>query len=147
MFEFSRRLAWVFGCALPVLETVRRFHQLGDLRVWPFWLDDFILGAALLSGALLTSRGRRENAKFLAAAWGIACGMAYGSFFATFQHLEAPDPGPLPTAWVATIKGVGSALAVVALIGALRSCANPPGEQLRLHPERLEEELDASDDA
>jgi hypothetical protein len=147
VFEFSRRLAWIFGCALPVLETVRRFHQLGDIALWPAWFDDVILGAALLTGTILTSRGRYQNAKFLAAAWGITCGMGYGSFFATFQHLDVPDPAPLATSWVAAIKGVGFALAIVALIGALRPPPQAPGEQLRLHPERLEEELDASDDA
>ena len=146
MFQFSRRLAWIFGCALPVLETLRRYHQLGDFTQWPAWLDDFILGAALLSGAILTAHGRRENARYLAAAWGITCGMAYGSFFSTVLHLDVPDPAPLAPVWVAAIKGVGFALAIVALIGALR--APPlPGEELRLHPERLEEELDASDDA
>ena len=141
MFQFSRRLAWIFGCALPVLETLRRYHQLGDFTRWPAWLDDFILGAALLSGAILTAHGRRENARYLAAAWGITCGMAYGSFFSTVLHLDVPDPAPLAPVWVAAIKGVGFALAIVALIGALR--APPlPGEELR-----LEEELDASDDA
>ena len=146
MFQFSRRLAWIFGCALPVLETLRRYHQLGDFTQWPAWLDDFILGAALLSGAILTAHGRRENARYLAAAWGITCGMAYGAFFSTVLHLDVPDPAPLAPVWVAAIKGVGFALAIAALIGALR--APPlPGEGLRLHPERLEEELDASDDA
>jgi hypothetical protein len=147
VFELSRKLAWIFGCALPVLETVRRFHQLGDFSAWPDWLDDFILGAALITGAALTTRGRYQNAKFLAASWGITCGMAYGSFFGTVMHLDVPDPGPLSTVWVATIKGIGSALAIVGLTGALRQPASPPGEELRLHPERLEEELDASDDA
>jgi hypothetical protein len=125
---------------------VRRYHQLGDFAAWPGWLDDFILGAALLSGAILTSRGRLENARYLAAAWGITCGMAYGSFFGTLLHLDVPDPAPVAPVWVATIKGVGFVLAIVALIGALRA-PRLPGEQLRLHPERLEEELDASDDA
>ena len=146
MFEFSRRLAWIFGCALPVLETSRRWQQLGDFTQWPAWLDDFILGAALLTGAILTARGRHENARYLAAAWGITCGMAYGSFFSTLLHLDVPDPGPLAPLWVAMIKGLGFALAIVGLIGALRA-PSLPGEQLRLHPERLDEELDASDDA
>jgi hypothetical protein len=42
---------------------------------------------------------------------------------------------------------VGFVLAIVALAGALRAPPSEPGEELRLHPERLEEELDASDDA
>ena len=81
MFQFSRRLAYVFGIALPILETVRRWSQLDDLAVWPIWLDDFLIGAGLLLGARLTADHRYSNARYLAAAWGFACGMAYPSFF------------------------------------------------------------------
>jgi len=125
MFEFSRGLAWVYGFTLPVLETVRRWDQLGQPANWPSWLDDFLLAALLLTGAHLTSRGRRQNAPYLVAAWGVTCGMAYGSFFNTAMNLDVPDPGPVPTIGVAFIKGIGFALAIVALIGALRRPAFP----------------------
>src|SRR6187401_1410328 len=103
MFQFSRRLAYVFGIALPVLETVRRWDQLGDLAVWPSWLDDFAIGLALLIGARLTANHRYSNAKYLAAAWGFACGVAWPSFFGEILHLDVPDPAPIPTVWVAAI--------------------------------------------
>jgi hypothetical protein len=32
---FSRRLALAFGVLLPIVETIRRWHQLGDIRMWP----------------------------------------------------------------------------------------------------------------
>ncbi|MEO8018920.1 MAG: hypothetical protein ABI769_13985 [Pseudomonadota bacterium] len=145
MFQFSRNLACVFGFALPILETIRRFHQLGDIGVWPMWLDDILLGVLLLTGARLTSGRRYHNAKYLVAAWGVTCGMGYASFFGQVLHLDLTDPAGIPSLWVAVIKGCGFALAIVALIGALKSA--PAADDLSKHPERLEEMLDPTDDA
>lgn len=144
MFQFSRYLAAFFGIALPILETIRRFGQLGDISVWPMWLDDFLLAAFLLAGARMTSHARYQNAKYLAAAWGATCGMAYYSFFAQLQHLDAQDPAPISSLWVAVVKGAGFTLAIVALIGALK---HPSGGALIKHPERLNQMLDPTDDA
>jgi len=80
-------------------------------------------------------------------AWGVSCGMGYGSFFNTVLNLEVPDPGPLPTVAVALIKGVGLALAIAALIGALRPPPVARSDALLQHPERLEQMLDSTDDA
>jgi hypothetical protein len=147
MFQFSRRLAIVFGIALPVLETLRRFRQLGDFSVWPMWLDDLLLGAALLIAARLTSDLRHHNARYLAAAWGAACGMGYYSLFSQLQRIDLPDPAQIPSLWVAIIKGAGLALAILALIGALRPPPVSNDNDLTHHPERLDEMLDSTDDA
>lgn len=119
--EFSRRLALVLGIAAPVAETIRRWHQLADINVWPFWLDDYLLGALLLYGAWRVKRDVRTGRHFLAAAWGFTCAMAYGSFFTQLNHLDEPDPAPIPSVWVAVVKGLGLGLATVALIATLRS--------------------------
>ena len=117
---FSRRLAVIFGILTPLAETVRRWRQLGDVGALPFWLDDYILGALLLYGAWRTSKDIRSGRRFLAAAWGFTCGMAYLSFFGQLARLNEPDPAPIPSAWVAVIKGVGLALAILALVGSLK---------------------------
>ena len=117
---FSRHLAVAFGVLLPVVETIRRWHQLGDIRMWPAWLDDFILAAALLYGAWRTARNVETGRPWLAAAWGITCGMAYNSFFGQLARLEEPDPSSVPAVWVVGIKGVGFLLAILALAGSLR---------------------------
>jgi hypothetical protein len=119
-FTFSRRLAIVFGVLLPIIETIRRWPQLGDVRMWPAWLDDFILAAFLLYGAWRTRKALDLGRQYLAAAWGLTCGMAYGSFFGQLVRLHEPDPAPIPAVWVVAIKGVGFALAIAALIGSLR---------------------------
>jgi len=122
--EFSRRLAIVFGIVTPLVETLRRWHQLSDLSVWPFWLDDFLLGGLLLYGAWRVGKDARVGRPFLAAGWGFTCGMAYGSFFTQLNHLHEPDPAPIPSIWVAVIKGIGLALAVAALVATLRPGAD-----------------------
>ena len=147
MFQFSRWLAIVYGIALPVLETIRRAKQLGDWSALSTWVDDYLIGAFLLAGAWLTSRGRHHNARYLAAAWGFACGIAYGSFFGQLHRLDQPDPSGVPVHWVVTIKGVGFALAIAALVGALKAPADSNPDDLLHHPERLDEMLDATDDA
>jgi hypothetical protein len=125
MFQFSRCLAIVAGFALPVLETVRRWRQLNQPAVWPFWLDDWAIGGFLLYGAWRTARRRRGGRPMLAAAWGFACGLAYVSFFSQVAAVAEPDPSGLNSLVMIAIKGVMFVLAIVALAGALRAEAPP----------------------
>ncbi|MEO6655237.1 MAG: hypothetical protein ABIO36_04075 [Pyrinomonadaceae bacterium] len=76
---FSRKLAIVLGIITPLLETVRRWHTWQENP--PAFFDDYILGGLLLYGAWRVGRDPRTGQKFLAAAWGFMCGMAYQSFF------------------------------------------------------------------
>jgi len=119
-FSFSRRLALGIGLLLPVAETIRRWRQLDDLSIWPFWLDDFLIGGFLLYAFWRTRLNGFENRRYLAAAWGFACGMAYPSFLAQVTSLDVVDPAPIPSAWVAVIKGVGLTLSTLALAGSLK---------------------------
>ena len=118
--SFSRKLAIVIGIITPIAETVRRWNQLGQLSIWPVWLDDFVLGAFLLYGAWRTRKDVRTGRPFLAAAWAFTCGMVYASFISQLQDLNKPDPAQIPSELVAAIKGVGLALAILALIASLR---------------------------
>lgn len=124
--NFSCRLAIVLGILVPVAETIRRWHQLSDLSIWPFWLDDFLLGGFLLYGAWRTNKDVKNGRRFLAAAWGFTCGMAYLSFFNQITSLDQADPAPIPSSWVAVIKGIGFFLAILALIGSLREKSSMP---------------------
>jgi hypothetical protein len=73
--------------------------------------------------------------------------MAYGSFFGQLQRLDQPDPSGIAALWVVAIKGAGFALAIVALIGALKPPPVSRVDELLQHPERLEQMLDPTDDA
>lgn len=118
---FSRRLAIIFGILAPLAETIRRWNQLDQLSVLPFWVDDYIMGAFLVYGAWRAKQDTGRGFGVLASAWGFTCGMGYASFFSQLTMLNQTDPAPIPSGWVAVIKGVGSALAVLALIACLRS--------------------------
>ena len=118
--RFSCRLAVVAGVFLPLAETARRWHQLKQLSMWPACLDDILLGAFLLYAAWRMGRDQLAGQRFLAAAWGCACGMGYFSFFGQLARLDQPDPSALPSAWVVAAKGVMLLLAFAALIGSLR---------------------------
>ena len=118
--KFSRYLAIVFGVLTPVAETVRRWSTWRDNP--PALFDDYILGAFLLFGAWRVGKDVRSGQRFLAAGWAFMCGMAYGSFFEQVHRyrLGISDPAPIPSLWVAVIKGVGLALGVMALVLSLR---------------------------
>jgi hypothetical protein len=120
MISFSRYLAIVLGVLIPLAETIRRWST------WradpPSLFDDYLIGAFLLYGAWRVGRDARSGQRFLAAAWAFMCGMAYLSFFGQLQHIRMGelDPAPIPSEWVAAIKGMGLLLGVIALAVTLR---------------------------
>lgn len=118
--QFSRRLAFVGGVLAPLGETIRRWST---WRQYPPGLfDDYVMGAFLLYAAWLTGRDPRGGQRFLAAAWAFACGFGYYSFFGQLRSISLgePDPAPIPTEWVAVVKGLAFALAILALALSLR---------------------------
>ena len=123
--RFSRTLAVILGILVPIAETVRRWNTWQDKPI--ALLDDYILGAFGLYGAWVAGRDFHRGQCWLAAAWGMACGAAYFSFFGQLERLRRgePDPAPIPSEWVAVIKGVLFALAILALILTLRARPQP----------------------
>lgn len=118
--QFSRRLAIAFGVLAPLGETIRRWSTWREFP--PNLFDDYIMGAFLLYGAWRTGQDVRGGQRFLAAAWAFTCGLGYYSFFGQLKSLSLHeiDPAPIPSVWVAAIKGVGLALSVLALWISLR---------------------------
>jgi hypothetical protein len=115
---FARWLALIAGVVLPVGETVRRWHQLGDPRMLYAWLDDWLIGAFLLYGTWRVGRDATTGQASLAAAWGFTLAIAIGSFF-TGVFGDA-DPTGASRAVVVAIKAVMLALAIAALVSVLR---------------------------
>jgi hypothetical protein len=106
----------VFGLFLPVAETVRRRSTWQDFPLT--LIEDYVLGALFLYAAWLPGRDFRRGQCLLAAVWGLGCGVGYGSFLGQLHRLRLgePDPAPIPSLWVAVIKGVLLALGIVALV-------------------------------
>ena len=120
---FARRLAVLAGVVLPVAETVRRWHQLGDPRMLFAWLDDWLIGAFLLYGAWRVGRDATAGQASLAAAWGFTLAIAIGSFLTgVFGDV---DPTGAPRGVVVAIKAVMLLLGIAALVSVMRW--KPPG--------------------
>ncbi len=117
---FSRNLAIFLGIITPLLETIRRWHTWQENP--PAFFDDYILGGLLLYGAWRVGKDARSGQKFLAAAWGFSLGMVYSSFFWHLEQIKLgnSDPAPIPTEWVAAIKGIGFILVIIGFATSLR---------------------------
>ena len=116
LISISRYVAIAFGILTPLAETIRRWSTWRENP--PALFDDYILGAFLLYGAWRVGKDVRSGQRFLAAAWGFMCGMAYLSFFGQLyaNRLGIADPAPISSSWVAAIKGIGFAIGVIALV-------------------------------
>jgi hypothetical protein len=124
--EFSRTLAVGIGVATPFLETVRRWREVVDGTVWwPAFVDDYLIGAFLLVGAMRVRREGEAGRATLAAAWAFLCGMAYGSVFGQLQVLSNPDPSGLSPTVVVAVKAVGLLIGIAGLVTALRTPNKP----------------------
>ena len=118
--SISRYLAIVIGVFTPIAETIRRWSTWREHP--PALFDDYILGALLLYGAYRVGKNAHSGQRFLAAGWAFMCGLTYYSFFEQVYRyrLGMSDPAPIPSLWVAVIKGVGLALGIVALALSLK---------------------------
>jgi len=117
---FSRRAALVAGVVMPLLETWRRWAEWGQLSKLPSILDDFVAGVFLILGGVMSRRDPARGRPYLAAAWGVATGMMYYSFFGQLVALGQPDPSGVSSAAVVVFKGVLFAGCLFCLGGALR---------------------------
>ena len=117
---FSRTLAILLGIVTPVLETIRRWSTWRENP--PAMFDDYVLGAFLLYGAWRVGRDPINGQRFLSAAWGVAFGMVFLSFFGQLNALRVGevDPAPVSSEWVLAVKGLGLVLVLLGLIGSLR---------------------------
>jgi hypothetical protein len=117
--RFSCGLAVALGIVVPIAETVRRWSTWRDAPMSLF--DDYILAGLLLSSVAVARREPSRGQRYLAAAWGIVCGVGYCSVFGQMQRIEQgiPDPAPIPSSWVLVIKGILWALAIAALVSTL----------------------------
>jgi hypothetical protein len=120
-FTFSRVAARILGPFIIVVETWRRWSQFGDIRHWPMIVDDYLAGAFLFFAATVAKRAREARGPlYLGAAWGVATGMMYGSFFSQLQRSSEADPSGVPVVSILIVKGIGLLLCVGGLVGALK---------------------------
>jgi hypothetical protein len=124
MYRFSERLAWVAGIVLPVGETLRRWGTWWEVPL--AYLDDVFIGAFFLAAAARSRRGDDSGSKWLAAAFGLGCGMAYSSWAFTMGQLDRLDPAGVSGTTAAVVKAAVLGLSVAGLVGALRGRPGRP---------------------
>jgi hypothetical protein len=115
----------MLGIFLPIAETIRRWSSWQEAPLSLF--DDYILAVIFLYAGWIAGQDFHRGQCFLAAAWGIGCGVGYGSFFGQLQRVQQgiPDPAPILSSWVLVIKGSLWLLGMIALVATLR--ARPQG--------------------
>jgi hypothetical protein len=119
--RFSQLAAVAFGVYLIAVESWRRWHQLGDVAMWPRIFDDFLAGTFLIAASRIAARDIGRGRIWLAAAWGAAAMMMYGSFFGQLAERGAPDASGLPVTVVLAVKAVMFAICTAGLVATLRS--------------------------
>src|SRR5262245_2441890 len=125
MIRFSRRAAFILGIFAIVVESWRRWHQFGDMALWPSIFDDYVAGGFLIIASRIAARDVRKGQVWLAAAWGAATMMMFLSLFGQLVGHFASDPSGLPIAVVISVKVILLAVCVAALAATLRSLDRP----------------------
>ena len=117
MKRFPVIAAWVMGFGLPLLETLRRRTDFGNV---PAYVDDYIIGSILVWAAWAAGRGKRYGNGLLIAAWGGLCGGSYYSVMGQIMSQGNRDISGLPSEAVLAIKLTIAAVALVSLGLAIR---------------------------
>jgi hypothetical protein len=112
-----RGLALAIGALLPLAELARRAS---DLASWWLWIDDFVIGGALLAGAWAARNRSERGLRALAAGWGVAAGMGYYSLVGHILRLGDADVSGLPQWAITAVIGPGWLLILFALISTIR---------------------------
>ena len=120
MIRFSRRAAFALGVFAICIESWRRWHQFGDVAMWPAIFDDYLAGGFLIVASRIAARDVRRGRVWLAAAWGAATMMMYGSFFGHLVNRGPPDPSGFPVNVVLFVKAIMLAVCMGGLIATLR---------------------------
>jgi hypothetical protein len=115
LFHYSRYAALAGGILLPLIETARRWGTGNYL----LWVDDYLIGAALLFAAWQVRRGAGRGRAYLAAAWGFTCGIGYMSLVGHWLSIDQPDVSGVDSRFVTGALGIGLLLALLALYGSL----------------------------
>jgi hypothetical protein len=118
---FSRWLAILFGFVILLMAAVRNWTvQQHDPAGF---FADFTSAAFLLFGAWKVSENEHSGKRYLAAAWGLTCGLFYASLVNQMNVLGTPqliEPVIGPE-WIALGTSFGLLIAIAGLITSLGS--------------------------
>ena len=117
--KLIRRMALAFGIAISLLQTGRAvlwWRSPPNPADWPFFIDAYLIGTLLVSGAVGARRQEVVGRLIIAAGWGFSCGILYRSFF---EQLRDPTRLGGHEILVLACKGALLALSATGLVVSL----------------------------
>ena len=111
-----RIVAILLALSLMIGEAYRSW---GVGRPVAFWMDDQIMGAMLIFGAILVRNPTRMARSLFAGGWGVNAGMLYGSFFGKVFDPAAANPGNFALGPLTALIGIAFAVSVAGLIASI----------------------------
>lgn len=111
-----RIIAIVGALALMLGEGYRTW---GTGRPVYAWMDDMLAGGLMLVAAIRVGRPTVANRALFSAAWGIAVGMLYGSFFVKLFEPQYASAGNIPLGILTALVGLAFAVAIIGLVASI----------------------------
>ena len=111
-----RLLASALAIGLIFGELLRSW---GAGRPLAFVVDDLIIGACLLVGALLAKSVSIGTYSFFVGSWALAAGMLYGSFFNKLLTPVNEQAGNWDMGWLTILVGIAFATSVIGFVCAI----------------------------
>ena len=105
--------------AAIVLMIGEGYRSWGQGRPVFAWLDDMLAGAMMIVAAVMVGRPTRATRTFFSAAWGVAVGMLYGSFFSKLANPAGANPGNFPVGLLTVLLGVAFVFAIAGLVASI----------------------------
>lgn len=107
------RIVAILGAILLMVGELWRSWGVG--RPLVFVIDDQLVGLLMLISAWLVGTDTRRNRAVFSAAWGVAAGMLYGSFFGKLVNPGAAEPGNWDLGVLTALLGLAFAISIIGL--------------------------------
>ena len=111
------RIVSIIGALLLMLGEAYRTWGAG--RPVAFWIDDMLAGAMMLAAAIMVAHPSPVRRRFLSAAWGVAAGMLYVSFFGKVFDPANTNPGNFSLGLLTALVGAAFLISIGGLIASI----------------------------
>lgn len=88
----------------------------GAGRPFVFVIDDFIMAALLIAGAVMVAKDTLLRRAFFAAAWGYTAGQLYSSFFSKIVHPDQTNVGNWSLDLLTWLIGLAFVTSIIGMI-------------------------------
>ncbi|ATY31679.1 hypothetical protein [Sphingomonas psychrotolerans] len=105
--------------AALLVMTGEGYRSWGAGRPAVFWMDDMLAGTMMIAAAFLVGRPTFATHSFFSAAWGVAVGMLYGSFFGKLYDPASANPGNFSIGVLTWLLGLAFILSIAGLIASI----------------------------